>query len=352
MVVYQHLQRNAWERVGDIERRLRDLSTHVGTPYIWAVQWADLAFLVAVHEPTLAGRVSERLRQHAQRHDGLLFEHRRRQSADSHRKDGPMPDRCKHGMDSRFCSLCASASRPTRRQTNAKVNTSTTGTYELRDIVRYLNEAQVRATYGAVAELVGGIARGIGARLTALYSRSPEASWVVSAESGLPTGYAASERHPALLKDRHIIKDGDELRRRLAEWKAAGAPNRPTSVVAPTGTASPVLRKRSVLEAQPQPTPTKPLSVDDLAELRRKLMALLDGIDTSKRGVGKGIRKRINRLSYDGGPVPREIAALMTTITEMRNSAEYESKVLSDSECAVVRHAWQAIQEWAQSRRV
>ena len=42
---------------------------------------------------------------------------------------------------------------------------------------------------------------------------------------------------------------------------------------------------------------------------------------------------------------------MMRTITEMRNSAEYESKVLSPSECAVVRHAWQAIQEWAQSAR-
>jgi hypothetical protein len=41
----------------------------------------------------------------------------------------------------------------------------------------------------------------------------------------------------------------------------------------------------------------------------------------------------------------------MTTITEMRNSAEYESKILSASEGTVVRHAWQAIQEWEQSRR-
>jgi hypothetical protein len=38
-------------------------------------------------------------------------------------------------------------------------------------------------------------------------------------------------------------------------------------------------------------------------------------------------------------------------MTEMRNRAEYQSKVLSPSECAVVRHACQAIQEWAQSVR-
>jgi hypothetical protein len=130
-----------------------------------------------------------------------------------------MPERCRHGMDSRFCSLCNPASRPMRRQTNAEASTSRAATYELRDIVRFLNEAQARATYGAVAELVGGIARGIGARLTALYSRSPEASWVVSAESGMPTGYAASERHPALLNKTEIISTGGELEQRMARWK-------------------------------------------------------------------------------------------------------------------------------------
>ena len=93
------------------------------------------------------------------------------------------------------------------------------------------------------------------------------------------------------------------------------------------------------------------LSVHDLADLRRKLTALLNSLDSASGAHGEGIRKRINRLSHDGGPIPRETAALMTTITEMRNSVEYESKVLSASECAVVRHAWQAIQEWARSVR-
>ncbi len=100
----------------------------------------------------------------------------------------------------------------------------------------------------------------------------------------------------------------------------------------------------------PAGTLTPLLSVDDLAELRRKLMSLLNKLEGQNRIQSEGIRKRISRLSQVGGPIPREIAALMTTITEMRNSAEYESKVLSTSECAVVRHAWQAIQDWAQSR--
>lgn len=132
-----------------------------------------------------------------------------------------MPERCRHGMDSRFCSLCNPASRPMRRQTNAEAGTSRAATSELREIVRFLNEVQVRATYGAVAELVGGIARGIGARRTALYSRSPEASWIVSAESGMPTGYAASERHPALLNKAEVITSGHELKQRMARWHHA-----------------------------------------------------------------------------------------------------------------------------------
>ena len=110
---------------------------------------------------------------------------------------------------SRFCSLCnTSASRVVRRQTTGK---SSTSTHELQDIVQFLNQAQIRATYGAVAELVGGISRGIGARLTQLYARSPEASWVVSADSGLPTGYDVSETHPALLTKRGVITSGPEL---------------------------------------------------------------------------------------------------------------------------------------------
>src|SRR5436190_16663678 len=130
-----------------------------------------------------------------------------------------MPERCKHGMDSRFCSLCGPASRTMRPQMNAEGSTSRAATYELRDIVRFLNEARVRATYGAVAELVGGIARGIGARLTALYSRSPEASWVVRADSGMPAGYEPHERHLALLSKTEIISSGRELEERMTRWK-------------------------------------------------------------------------------------------------------------------------------------
>jgi hypothetical protein len=124
--------------------------------------------------------------------------------------------------------------------------------------------------------------------------------------------------------------------------RGAGVPqHRVAGVNSPPVLQGPVLRKLSGTDRLVAPNISKPLSVDDLAELRRKLTALLNSFDRSSGSVQReGTRSRINRLSRDGGPIPRAIAALMTTITEMRNSA---------SECAVVRHAWQAIQDWAQS---
>jgi hypothetical protein len=171
-----------------------------------------------VREPTLSGQVRERLQRHAQLHGALLYEHRAAEPSDAHRRGGPMPEFCRHGMDRHLCSLCNTASRTMRRE-KAEAEVARTGMYELPDIVLFLNQAQVRATYGAVAELVGGIARGLGARLTALYSRSPETSWIVSAESGLPTGYAVNERHPALLNSTDIISSGRELEQRMARWR-------------------------------------------------------------------------------------------------------------------------------------
>ena len=73
-----------------------------------------------------------------------------------------------------------------------------------------------------MAELAGGIPRGIGDRLTRLYSRSPEASWVVNADTGLPTGYHEHERHPALLSRTEIITNGNELERKMARWRNKG----------------------------------------------------------------------------------------------------------------------------------
>ena len=132
-----------------------------------------------------------------------------------------MAEICKHGINQRFCSICNRISRVGRlASSHQHGEPSSLSTYELTDVIRYLNDAQIRATYGAVAELVGGIARGIGARLTQIYSKSAEASWVVSADSGLPTGYAPNQRHPGLMRTSHIVTTGRELEQRMALWKS------------------------------------------------------------------------------------------------------------------------------------
>ena len=76
------------------------------------------------------------------------------------------------------------------------------------EILECLNRTKTRATYAAVAEIIGGLPRGVGRRLG---SRRPVASWVVSATSGLPSGYSPHEMHPDLI-GAPLVRTGDELR--------------------------------------------------------------------------------------------------------------------------------------------
>ncbi len=50
---------------------------------------------------------------------------------------------------------------------------------------------------------------------------SPEASWVVGANTGLPTDYREHEIHPALRRTAEIITRGGELKDRLSAWRIA-----------------------------------------------------------------------------------------------------------------------------------
>jgi hypothetical protein len=53
--------------------------------------------------------------------------------------------------------------------------------------------------------------------------RGPEASWIVSASTGLPTDYSQSDMHPALLSKSDIITSGIALTLRLESWKKRSA---------------------------------------------------------------------------------------------------------------------------------
>jgi hypothetical protein len=84
------------------------------------------------------------------------------------------------------------------------------------EILRFLNVNQIRATYRAVAGCIGGIPQGVSQKLGA---RRPEASWVVSAKNGYPTGYATHQMHPNLFRSRQVITSGQELLQRFNDWR-------------------------------------------------------------------------------------------------------------------------------------
>lgn len=79
-------------------------------------------------------------------------------------------------------------------------------------ILDCLNRERIRCTYGAVADIIGGAARGVGQRLEA---KDPRNSWIVNKATGKPTGYLDSQEHPDLHRSRHIITTGEELRELL-----------------------------------------------------------------------------------------------------------------------------------------
>jgi len=122
--------------------------------------------------------------------------------------------RCTHGLDSRFCSLCNKPPDPSgggRRHSPPAFPDA-----NLDEIVRFLNDERIRATYGAVAGLLGIIPRGLGSNLG---SHRPEVSWIVNAETGLPADYDRQEIHPELFSRAEIIRTASELVLRMATWK-------------------------------------------------------------------------------------------------------------------------------------
>jgi hypothetical protein len=122
--------------------------------------------------------------------------------------------RCLHGLDTRFCAICnrpKNVGKETVRRGQVHHDAS------LAEIIRFLNHEKVRATYGAVAKVLGLVPRTMGAKLG---PRCIEASWIVSTATGLPIDYGEDEMHPALLQKLEVIATGPELTRRMSKWKA------------------------------------------------------------------------------------------------------------------------------------
>ena len=79
-------------------------------------------------------------------------------------------------------------------------------------ILDCLNRERMRCTYGAVAAIIGGTARGVGQRLGAKNARN---SWIVNNATGEPTGYLDAQKHPDLYRTADIITTEEELRELL-----------------------------------------------------------------------------------------------------------------------------------------
>ena len=86
-------------------------------------------------------------------------------------------------------------------------------------ILDYLNSVPVRATFGAVGEVLGVRPQAVSRLLGA---RRPEASWIVNGSTGEPTGYTPDQVDPRL-PGTHVIRSGDELRSCLERHAAAAA---------------------------------------------------------------------------------------------------------------------------------
>ena len=82
--------------------------------------------------------------------------------------------------------------------------------HTLDSILEQLNQFHQRATYGAVAGVVNTSPRS----LMVGRDRNPQSSWIVSRQSGEPTGYTEEQRHGSLVERDRIIGSPDELR----EW--------------------------------------------------------------------------------------------------------------------------------------
>ena len=78
----------------------------------------------------------------------------------------------------------------------------------LDQIVELLDQYGQRATYGAVARLVGHSPRS----LLKGRDRGPRFSWIVNRETGLPTGYQEDQIDPRIRDSGPVIASDEELR--------------------------------------------------------------------------------------------------------------------------------------------
>ncbi|MDQ2664848.1 MAG: hypothetical protein M3Z05_02455 [Gemmatimonadota bacterium] len=93
-------------------------------------------------------------------------------------------------------------------------------TEKLDQILDALNARHQRATYGAVAAVIGAAPR----TLMSGRDRDQRHSWVVSRKTGQPTGYEPEQVHGALETVPHVIDSREALEQWLASESGALVP--------------------------------------------------------------------------------------------------------------------------------
>jgi hypothetical protein len=94
-----------------------------------------------------------------------------------------------------------------------------TTTHDLDGVLAALNHHQQRATYSAVAALLGQTPR----LLMHGRPRAQENSWIVSKTTGRPTGYADGDVHPQLTANETVLTTREELASWLADRREMAA---------------------------------------------------------------------------------------------------------------------------------
>jgi len=99
------------------------------------------------------------------------------------------------------------------RQEQGMTTVATSTDHTIDSILDQLDRFHQRATYGAVAGVVGSSARS----LMSGRQRNQRASWIVNRRDGKPSGYELGDTHPDIEERERIFATPDELRSWLAE---------------------------------------------------------------------------------------------------------------------------------------
>lgn len=147
----------------------------------------------------------------------------------------------------------------------------------------------------------------------------------------------------------HIVSKIERCNyKRLRDWReAVDLGLQPCSICRPYKGDSTNIGSGQTDAANEKPENKEPLSASQLADRRRIIIRLLDVIDSSEDNQSDGnLAKRIRRLSWDK-KIPRTIATCMRNVTEARNVAEYDAKILTPEESDAVEASFIAIRKWA-----